>query len=111
MPEHNGIPGRILDFGSKPAAAFARVRKSPRSGERKYSRSNVPNRSVVRRIPRFVLLTIGFLVLISLMAMAEALVIRLRWPHLADQASPHRVSIGDLAISPNGEWGVSRLTY
>jgi len=28
-----------------------------------------------------------------------------------DQSLPHKVSIGDLAISPNGEWGVSRITF
>jgi len=57
-----------------------------------------------------VLLTIGFLVLISLMAFTEALVLRHRWPHLANRSLHHRVSIGDLAISPNGEWGVSRIS-
>ena len=59
----------------------------------------------------FLFLTIGFLVLISLMTLAEALVIRLRWPRLMDQSLPHKVSIGDLAISPNGEWGVSRISF
>jgi len=28
-----------------------------------------------------------------------------------DQSLPHKVSIGDLAISPNGEWGVSRISF
>jgi len=57
-----------------------------------------------------VFLTIGFLVLISLMAFAEAFVIRLRWPHLISQSIPHTVSIGDFAVSPNGAWGVSRIS-
>ena len=62
-------------------------------------------------MPRFLSLTIGFLVLISLMMLAEAFVIRLRWPHLMNQSSAHRVSIGDLAVSPNGAWGVSRISF
>jgi len=62
-------------------------------------------------MPRFLSLTIGFLVLISLMMLAEAFVIRLRWPHLMNQSLPHKVSIGDFAVSPNGAWGVSRISF
>ena len=73
--------------------------------------SGEKGRSSVRRIPRFLFLTTGFLVLIGLMMVAETLVIRLRWPHLMNQSLPHKVSIGDFAISPTGEWGVSRISF
>lgn len=68
-------------------------------------------RVLARRIPRFVFLTIGFLVLIGLMAFAEGLVFWYRRPDLANRSLPHKVSIGDFAISPNGEWGVSRISF
>jgi hypothetical protein len=44
------------------------------------------------------------------MALAEALILWRCWPHFANQSLPHNVSIGDFAISPNGDWGVSQIS-
>jgi WD40 repeat protein len=68
-------------------------------------------RVFLRRAARFVFLTNAFFILISLMALAEAVVLWLRWPHFASRSLPHKVSIGDFAISPDGEWGVSRISF
>lgn len=111
MAEHSRRFGRVLGLGSKLVDGLNRVRKSPRSGERSYSGSRVLRQGLARPIPRFVFLTIAFLILISLMAFAEALVLWYRWPQFANQGLPPAVSIGDFAVSPSGEWGVSRISF
>jgi len=68
-------------------------------------------RVFLRCTPRFVFSTIIFLILISLMALTEGLVVWIRWPHLVNRSSSRWVSIGDFAISANGEWGVSRINF
>jgi WD40 repeat protein len=66
---------------------------------------------LLRRIARFVLLSSAFLILVSLMAFGEALVVWLRWPHLANPSFSHNVSITDFAMCPNGQWGASRINF
>jgi WD40 repeat protein len=64
-----------------------------------------------RHVRRFALLTIGFLILIGLLGVAETIVIRYRWPQRASSLQPPWISIGEFAIGSNGNWGVSRIAF
>jgi WD40 repeat protein len=56
-------------------------------------------------------LSSAFLLLISLMALAEAFVVWLRWPQFLYPSVPDKVSIGDLSLSLKGEWVASRISF
>ena len=67
-------------------------------------------RVALRRVTRFVLLTCIFSLVIGLMAFAEAFVLWLTGSDFANKSMPKTIAIGDLSVSANGEWGVSRIS-